>query len=69
LLGARAYFTSRPTSSEKGRQMTGNIQAWSVTKPLSQISLLRTSYATNQPSTAKPPMRETTTTWTYRPHG
>ena len=31
LLGACAYFTSRPTSSEKGRQMTGNIQAWSVT--------------------------------------
>ena len=39
LLGALAYFTSSPTSSENGRQMTGNIQAWSVTKLPSQISL------------------------------
>ena len=40
LLGALAYFTSRPTSSENGRQMTGNIQALSATKLVSQISLL-----------------------------
>ena len=40
LLGALAYFTSRPTSSENGRQMTGNIQAWPATKLLSQMSLL-----------------------------
>ena len=31
LLGALAYLTSRPTTRENGRQMTGNIQAWSVT--------------------------------------
>ncbi len=31
LLGALAYFTSSPTSREKGRQMTANIQACAVT--------------------------------------
>ena len=40
LLGALAYFTSSPTSSENGRQMTGNIHAWPATKLLSQMSLL-----------------------------
>ena len=43
LLGALAYLTSRPTSSENGRQMTGNIQACPVTKLLSQMSLFSQS--------------------------
>ena len=43
LLGALAYLTSRPTSSENGRQITGNIHALSATKPFSQMSLFRPS--------------------------
>ena len=43
LLGALAYFTSRPTMSENGMQTTGNIQAFSVTNELSQTSLFSTS--------------------------
>ena len=43
LLGALAYFTSNPTSRENGRQMTGNIQALSVTKLAPHSSLFSTS--------------------------
>ena len=39
LLGALKYFTSRPTTSDSGRQMTGNIQWCAATKPLSQSFL------------------------------
>ncbi len=39
LLGAAKYFTSRPTTSDNGRQMTGNIQWWAETKLLSHSFL------------------------------
>ena len=49
--------------------MTGNIQALSVTKPESQISLFSHSNRTNQSRTPKPPMTDTTMTWRYSPQG
>ena len=65
LVGAWRYFTSRPTASENGRQMTGNIQRFAVTKAFSQRSRLTVSKTTSQTSTATAPMTATMTTWTY----
>ena len=43
-VGAFRYFTSRPTSSENGRQMTGNIHGFAVTKSFCQRSLVTSVY-------------------------
>ncbi len=43
VVGAWRYLTSRPTASENGRQMTGNIHGLAVTKALSQIARFRVS--------------------------
>ena len=43
LVGACRYLTRSPTTSENGRQMTGNIHGFATTKSFSQISLFSVS--------------------------
>ena len=55
VVGAWRYFTSSPTASEKGRQITGNIQRLDVTKSLSQRSFWTVSKNHSQARTADCP--------------
>jgi hypothetical protein len=62
IVGAWRYLTSSPTSSENGRQITGNIQGFARTNSFSQRSLLMMVYATSHASTATAPITATITT-------
>ena len=55
-VGALRYFTRRPTSSENGRQMTGNIHGFAVTKSFCQRSLVTSVYTISQASTETAPI-------------
>ena len=63
LVGAFRYWTSRPTTSESGRQMTGNIHRFAVTKGFSQIALLSTLNSRNHSNTKTLPNSATTAAW------
>ena len=64
VVGACRYLTSSPTTSEKGRQMTGNSQGFATTTSFSQRTRLSVSYTTSQARTEIAPMTATITTWT-----
>ena len=64
-VGALRYFTSRPTSSENGRQMTGNIHGFAVTKSFCHSRSVTAVYTVSQASTDTAPITATITTWTY----
>ena len=65
IVGAFRYLTSRPTNSENGRQMTGNIHGLARTNAFSHRSLFTVEYTRSQARTATAPMTATMTTWTY----
>ena len=62
-VGAWRRFTSRPTSSENGRQIAGKSHGLAVMTSFSHSSRLPSSKTTSQASTETAPMNATAITW------